>query len=138
MPEVNKDTNLMSLVNPKTTRSEMVEKVASLLTDHEVNILGKAPIDAADKIVETIAFFYPFGSDPEATFDKEAFDMTGGDLFGVKENIQIWNTIRRIGVLEEAKEVQMRPNELARYRIAKGLVDILRDPENGYLTDEED
>lgn len=95
--------NLSELISPTLKREDFVKMVEDRLLPDEVINLGHKPEEAADKIVESLAYIGVFASKP-ATFDKGAFKFTGGFDLDDEAVDTVWNFLIRTGVFVDESE----------------------------------
>ena len=125
MSENKERQTITGLLTPTTKRDECVKIVKQLLTPDEVKFLGEE--DAADKVVESIAYLGVFAPAP-ATFDKQAFFFTAVADLPEKEGEAIWSICNQIGVFKN--------ESTGRVSVSKDLVEMLGNTKNGYLTED--
>lgn len=119
------------LVNVDTNRDRCIEIIKGLITSDEVINIASTRDEAAEKVVESLAYLGVFAPAP-ATFDKTAFEMTGGFDADPEASDTMWNFFLRTDILnDESAKAQDRVS------ISEGLTTMLLNPLNGFFTDDE-
>lgn len=98
-----------------------------LVPDEVINLAHK-PEEAADIIVESLAYIGVFAPKP-ATFDKGAFKFTGAFDLDDEATNTVWNFLIRTGIFID--ESKVGPDRVS---IEQKTAEMLKDASNGFLT----
>lgn len=125
--------DITHLLNKNTKREECIKLVQEMLNKREATTLG-GPDQAAEKIVESMAYFGVFATG--GTIDKTSFEFTGGQTLNRSERNTVWSVFEEIGIIKEATDIDQIKGLPKRYYLQDGLIEMLANPDNGYLTEE--
>lgn len=132
MSEISSTNNFVEIIGPDTTKDQFVDAVKKALKPDEVKELSGVET-AAEKIVESMSYFGVFSLDPDATLSKDAFAVTGGQDFNADEKNMVWNVFNRLGIVTKAEDKFQDERFPTRFKLVKGLVEMLSDHKNGFL-----
>lgn len=116
------ERNLIGVINKGLEKNKFIAVIKQILTPEEEKFFGD---NSAEKITNIISYLGPFAPEP-ASIDKEAFEQTAGFELTQKARNIVFQFCLDTGLIKQNKTA-------GRFTIPGVLIDMLTNPNNGYL-----